>query len=672
MPHTLCRNIQVLFLSLPVLFLSPTPVARADIVEFNDGNLIEGKLIKIERDRKGEVYVVQDEEGKEERYTAAKVKQIVRCTTSWEKKAKREAWYAKALPKVKDTWKSHERFAYRCYKKHLRDQGTEHYLKAYELRKHDLKEGDEARLKLADWLDKCQLFDEAQEERRTVYQSRRIDVERTVAAHLKLAKWANRHELLDETAEQYEEVLRLAPKHKTAIAKLERVRDQLEIPMDPGFYKSARLRVRAAARFLRGKQGGDGHIGSDCPEGGVHGMRAMCALSAMALIADWDFAVLSGREEPDEAPEEIGRVLDYLKTFTPSVVERFGGDDVWGPIFALDFYLECLGRQAFADHHDEIKELIGKTITELLALQRPDGGWMYYNFVQTSASFVTASAVVSLARANGAGFPVEQSVFDRAVKLIQSLRQGHGTFTYSAGLPQGPVGACARSPACELALSVCGATKVTSLKHAIDIFFANRHILEGLRGSALTHIGEGKTAPYYLLFAHYWTSRAIKHLPRRQQRSYLNRLGGGLVAYQEGDGTFYDFTGTKDYRIYGTALAALTLYHLASLRREVGQEDLVPEEVVEPVPPPETPGPKKKPDASQPAGETGEGATEQGKPEAGKPEAGKPDGEKKPKPAPADGKPGSGGPTGDAKPGDPKRVGLLPMQTTQQRCHGSF
>ena len=39
-----------------------------------------------------------------------------------------------------------------------------------------------------------------------------------------------------------------------------------------------------------------------------------------------------------------------------------------------------------------IKEL-SLTIEELEGLQRADGGWFYYNFVQYSGSFVTASAI---------------------------------------------------------------------------------------------------------------------------------------------------------------------------------------------------------------------------------------------------------------------------------------
>ena len=53
----------------------------------------------------------------------------------------------------------------------------------------------------------------------------------------------------------------------------------------------------------------------------------------------------------------------------------------------------------------------------------------------------------------------------------------------------------------------------------------------------------------------------------------MNGLGGGLVAYQEGDGTFGDWTGTKDYKIYGTALES-GLYNMTlTVTDSVGSSD---------------------------------------------------------------------------------------------------
>ena len=585
-----CARRSLVCFSTFIVFLVCTlvaPLAVADILELKDGNLIECKYAGMEKGGSGEILIVTDEQGKRTKYSMRRVKGFTRGRPSWEVLAEKRKWYAAKVKKLKDDWRAHERFARRCYGKRLQEEATKHYLRAYELRKPQMKQQDQKNLlKLAQWLEDCELFDEAQAERQRVYELRKAKLPTDKAdakAHAKLADWCRRFELLAEAAEQYDAAIAIQPQKKTYKVAVEKVRRQLTIPMDPGFYRATRVRVAAAARYIKKQQDSDGGIGSDINEAGVHGKRGMTALATMALLADWDFGVLSGKYDADVVPEEILEAVDYLLGFEPSKSEDLRGNDVWGPIFALDLLVQCYKRPQFGGKDDGPTAVEGgnrkkaiaaeiKRLIEILKnLQRSDGGWMYYHFVPYSASFVTASAIVSLVNASNAGFRVERGMIDRAVEQVQSMRQGHGTFTYSKALTQGPVGACARSPVCELALKLTGNTKDTSLKYAIDIFFKNRHILEGLKGSARTHIGAGKTAPYYLLFAHYWTARAIKHLDRKLQRKYLDGLGGGLVAYQEGDATFGDWTGTADYKVYGTAFAALTLYYIASLQDGVGE-----------------------------------------------------------------------------------------------------
>lgn len=572
------------FLVFAILFaaLCSAPTASADLLELTDGNFIECKFVEQIKGARGkDILVVEMEDGKREKYPMTRVKSFIRMKkTSWELQAEREKWYAKEAPKVKETWSAQARFARKCLGKRLEDQARTHYTNAYELRKPLVKEDDQkALLKFADWLEDNELFEEAQIERRRVFELRKAKLpDNDAKAHEKLAKWCQSKELLAEAVQQYEAAIAIKT-HRTYVKQVEKLRNQLTIPMDPGFYRGTRVRVAAAAKYLKKQQDSDGGIGSDINEAGVHGKRAMTAIGTMALLADWDFGVLSGKYEAEEIPDEVLEALDYIIGFTPTN-GRLLGDDVWGPIFALDLLVNCWNRPQFrgeegptqvegSDLRKRIGDEINRLIAELKRLQRSDGGWMYYNFTNKSASFVSAAGIVSLVGASNAGFEVEKSMITRAVEQVKSMRQGHGTFTYSAGLTQGPVGACARSPLCELALTLTGDTKPSSLRYAVNIFFNNRHILERLKGMSGTHIGEGKTAPYYLLFAHYWTARAIKHLELNLQRKYLKGLGTGLIAYQEKDGTFGDWTGTADYQVYGTALAALTMYYVASLNAGV-------------------------------------------------------------------------------------------------------
>src|SRR5206468_3303282 len=71
-----------------------------------------------------------------------------------------------------------------------------------------------------------------------------------------------------------------------------------------------------------------------------------------------------------------------------------------------------------------------------------------------------------------------------------------------------------------------------------------------------------KTAPYYFMFGHYWTARAMKQGPKDMRSLYVNCMRGYILAAQEADGTFKDFTGTKAYRVYATALGVLCMHEL--------------------------------------------------------------------------------------------------------------
>lgn len=600
----------------------------ADILEDKEGNLLECKFVRDfqEKDKSGKpqlILVVKLEDGSERKYNVKQdVKQYVKTKqTSWEIKAENKKWFEKESAGVKELWKSQEDFAKKCQRKGLDEEAGDHFRKAYALRKTELetretspKPGEKslddaakekARMELADWLEKCDLFDEAYDERKSVYNLRKTKLDAgtpTVADRRALADWCKRLELSEEALEQFQKLVEIDPANVSVKKEYDRLKKSIEIPMDAKFLRIARIRMGVAAKYVRSRQNSDGSFGADFVDNGVHTHRAITALSGIALLCDWDFSILSGKVSDEEVPKEILRAIDFILEFKPARGSGLAGEDVWGPIFGLDFFVRCYKRRQFqptvegdvatpsgagastspaAAYREKLKAGIEELIAEVKGLQRSDGGWYYYNFVQESASFVTASAVASLLSAKEAGFDLGEIRMDEALKCIVSQKTGEGTYNYfnMRELKQGPVGACARSSVCEFALMAGGQGQRDDIKRSIDIFFANRHILEKLRGSPETHIGKGKTAPYYLLFSHYWTSRAIKYLDKSKRKSYLNALlhgnppSRGLFAYQEGDGTFGDWSGNPEHwKTYGTALAAMTFYHTASTALELSQD----------------------------------------------------------------------------------------------------
>jgi hypothetical protein len=107
-----------------------------------------------------------------------------------------------------------------------------------------------------------------------------------------------------------------------------------------------------------------------------------------------------------------------------------------------------------------------------------------------------------------------------------------------------------------------GGGSMESLKQTLRNFMAGHDWLKKLKGSASTHVGKGRTAPYYYMFSHFWTARAILQLPRQYIHQFQMYMAGQIVLSQEPDGTFKDFTGTKAYKLYATALGVLAMHEL--------------------------------------------------------------------------------------------------------------
>jgi hypothetical protein len=255
---------------------------------------------------------------------------------------------------------------------------------------------------------------------------------------------------------------------------------------------------------------------------------------------------------------------------------------------------------------------MGDAIKDIVAVRKKEGGWMYYDFA-TSASFPTASAIFSLMNAKNSGFDVDQAVIDQACEVVSKLKFAEGSYNYEGAIGSGmhpsnsPVGAAGRSPVSEGSLVACGRGSEQSLNYAIDYFFRWRPVLQTIKGEGGTHIGKGMVAPYYFLFGHYWTTRVLKLLDRAPQRRYLATMRAVMLSYQEPDYSFWDWKGEKGeddvavqpfYKVYGTALAMMTLYHIASIEKDpaLGQQKIPGGEKLTPPKTDTATGEEKKPD----------------------------------------------------------------------------
>jgi tetratricopeptide (TPR) repeat protein len=545
----------------------------ADIVTLKDGSVIECKIVKtgVVKDNKGYI-VVEDEKKAQREIAQEEIAAIYPGETSWEARARNLKWYGDQKPKVKETWQGHASFSKQCRQRKLDAEAAAHAAKSYELRKAEAKDDMEAHDQMARWLEReLNLFDQAAEEYRIVYQFKKEKAADKPAERCNLGRWCETKSLFAEAEAEYKEALRLDPKSTTAARGLEKLNQIREVQVHPAIFRTVKEQVLTAVGTFRSKQAGDGAYGADVTEAGVQGHRGMSGIMGLALVAAWEVEGIDRPDATKAAPRDLERVLDFMLG-SQEEKKALRGPDVWGNVWSIGFLTRCYRKPAFKARKEMIRAKIESNMAALTRMLGPDGGWMYYDFAKsTSASFVGQAAINHMIDAREAGIPIAEQTLQRAVSHLRSTKQSPGIFMYRTGVRQTVEGSAARAPGCEMALLRAGQGSPADLAAAVDNFFKYRHIIEKIKGKKGTHMGAGGTAPYYFLYGHYWCARAVKELDPGMQAGYLARMRDLLLRDQDGDGTFSDWPVTKPCKEYGSALGALSLFELGTLKRVEGK-----------------------------------------------------------------------------------------------------
>jgi hypothetical protein len=541
----------------------------ADVYVLKSGGVIEGKTVRVYPKKvpgqgaPKNVYVVKKEDGKEEEISEKDIAYWVKARPSWEVRAENKAWYEKEVAAVKDDWKSHESFAKKVRaKRYLEAESEKHFKKAYELRKPEIKDDIEshttvAKLLEGDW----ELYEEAKQEWRWVYNKRRetCDSPEKLAT---LAKWCMDEGLYDEAGDAYDEALKLNPKHDGATRGKRFLANAPK--MNSQFYRALFNRLQQMVGLLESKRKPDGSYGSDITEAAVHGHHAMTALVGLSLLAKWDFNAIKNPSALDACPATVKAILPWICLNDKRTMDEKESKDVWGPIWRLEFLAQCYRHYAIGETMKKaIVTRVEQTLNELRGLVRADGGWAYYEFVQEGITFVTACAIVAMVDAKEAGLPFDDTMISKACDSVASARQSAGLYGYHHRGAEDEVGCAGRSPLCEYALIRAGKGDPAALATGVENFFKHRHLLEAIKDKEGTHIGKGQTAPYYYLFGHYWTSRALHLLPKEKQGEYYKKMRDILSRNMKPNGELTDTPLTKDNEVYGTAFGALWAYQIA-------------------------------------------------------------------------------------------------------------
>lgn len=541
-----------------------------------DGSIVECKIVNLALVKANKQFVqVKIESGEIKEIPVEQVAGVYYGKTSWEKRADNQKWYEGQKPKIKDRWQDHFRMARECKRRELENEFQAHAKRAYELRAAEIKDPDDidARGNLARWLERdLKLLPEAQEEYRKILAVKREKAGDKPGDHMKLGDWCFMRGLYDEAKAEYEEVLKLDPKNNTAKGKIKKIEGMTEVALNTPIYRAVKDELLRAVAYIRGKQAADGSFGRDIHEAGIQAHRAMSALCGWALLIGEEIRTA---ENPSafKIPNELPRCLDFV-IGSPEERKAQRGPDVWGNIWSVGFLAACLRKDQFKGYADRIKAKIASIYGALARQMGPPGGWSYYDFaVNRSNSFVTAVAIIFMNDAKKVGIPLPQ-YYDRAVDCVLKQKQKVGVFMYATGTPQTVEGSQGRASACEIALNMAGKSNRGDLLAAVNYFFQYRHILEKMKGVAprgTPHMGEGGTAPYYYLYGHLWTSRAIRFLEKSQITPYATKMADVFLPSQDADGTFHDFPFVSQgdaYKVYGSAMGALALYYLCTFERD--------------------------------------------------------------------------------------------------------
>lgn len=309
---------------------------------------------------------------------------------------------------------------------------------------------------------------------------------------------------------------------------------------EPLEVKQARAAEEAALAYILDRQRGDGSWFSGVEYATRESDPAHdFQLAAAAICAQ---SLLPYRDR-DGATDAVERALDWLLPAyethrTTEMPASFMDYSVWSRAYVLWFLADCV--DAGVRDAKTLRPVAERLIADLLAQQKPGGGWSYYlsrDLAQPSAptqqamSFTTAADVLALLRAREVGFEVPEEMLARSLDCLEGMRNDNGTYAYmrapgsndgSAG--DGRPGAAGRGPVCALALYRGGRGSLDEIRAALEIYVEHRAGLSKEACKVLMHTGPGAQGSHYVLFDYATIGVAIAELPRKERIRYRDAV----------------------------------------------------------------------------------------------------------------------------------------------------
>ena len=343
-----------------------------------------------------------------------------------------------------------------------------------------------------------------------------------------------------------------------------------------GLATQARATREHAVHFLLETQNADGSWGSarnatyndlwTNPETHEAWTVATSGLVVMALLG-----------EGEAARPALERALPRL--VRGSALQRCSDwdmDDFWGYAYGLQALARVLADPRFANVPGRAElERAAHAYHDKLVHMR-SGGWGYYANSEDAwrpvwtTSFGSATAVLALVDARGAGLAIDDTALCAGVRAIELCRLPTGAYTYSLEAFASPgrlegidqlKSSLGRSQACNAALRAGGSKAIDddALARDLDAFFQQHRFLQIAKGRPIPHEAYYAVASYFYWYGHWHAALAIADLPKERRAGYAAQLARIVTQNQEKDGSMWDHV-MHDYpRFYGTAYGVMAL-----------------------------------------------------------------------------------------------------------------
>ena len=296
---------------------------------------------------------------------------------------------------------------------------------------------------------------------------------------------------------------------------------------------------------------------------------AVTALSTSALIE------AKGQDSKYDETIKRGEVflleeLPNLRRATPMAIYN-----VWSHSFGLQALVKLYERSPGKKRKKQLQAVIEHQVSMLQKYESIDGGWGYYDFrAQTqkpsgsSISFVNATGLIALKKAQETGVEVPEKLVSRSIAAILRQRLPDHSYLYGeylknrprAGINR-PAGSLGRSHACNYALQIWGDDQIDDQVHIIclDRLFARNGWLDVARKRPVPHESWFAVAGYFFYYGHLYASLCLDTLAMPEKEKYQKKMAKILLPLQEKDGSWWDFPLYNYHKQYGTSMAILSL-----------------------------------------------------------------------------------------------------------------